>query len=299
MPSTVFDRIFISELTRQIEELDQHLIVHVMTCMLMALVPAGKFLTNTEGLPFELDLPAYYMAIHPVSNAQYAQFVNETEHRKAECSSHCRSSVWNFPSEKADYPAVFVNWDDATAYCRWAGLKLPTELEWKKAARGQDGRAFPWGQMWDPSRCRNTMNKDDETTARLWCCGHGGAPFGGLQLSSNVWEWCADCYDDRAYSHYREGDLSSAAFGEYRAVRGGSWNRGSLQKRPYERYGDPWTSDKGMLFELKQKWERERAILDFSAGRRARRLVDARDQACGFRCALDIDVSHSDTLNNL
>jgi len=312
MPPTILDRTFFCELSLQIEELDQHLIVHPKTGMLMAMVPAGKFLTDTDGVPFEVDLPAYYVAVHPVTNAQYARFVNETEHPNAERSHPYSRSVWNngtFPSGKADYPAVCVGWDDAAAYCLWAGLRLPTELEWEKAARGQDGRAFPWGQNWNPSRCRNTQNKGAETTANVWSYGHGGSPYGGLQLSGNVWEWCNDYYDDGAYTRYRQGDLTVPISGEFRLVRGGSWNRGGPRK-PIERhyswsslnysrgYGDPWTSEGRRSIEWEKELEKERverekelAIRDFSAGRRGRRRPDAHDDSCGFRCVDAVGAS--------
>jgi formylglycine-generating enzyme required for sulfatase activity len=182
----------------------EHLIKHPKTDMLMVLVAAGKFITTTEdGMPFERELPTYYVGVHPVTNAQYDRFVAETGHRKPE-QADWGSPVWNsrgFPQWAADHPVVCVSWHDATAYCRWAGLRLPTELEWEKAARGLDGRAYPWGNDWDLSRCRNCSNTHGNTTAGGWHYGQGGSPFGGLQFSGNVSEWCADL----------------------RVLRGGSW----------------------------------------------------------------------------
>jgi len=210
------DRAFMRDLFRQTEA-DEFLIEHPKTEMLMTLVPAGKFLTDTcGGTPFEVDLPAYYVAVHPVTNAQYARFVAETGHPPP------NNLFWQ-ESGKMNHPVTDVSWDDATAYCGWAGLRLPTELEWEKAARGLDGRAYPWGKNWNPIRCRNHKNKGGEATAGVWRYGQGGAPFGGLQLSGNVWEWCADWHDGNAYTRYRQGNLAPPSLGTSRVVRGGSW----------------------------------------------------------------------------
>lgn len=175
---------------RVARETANHLIEHPKTGLLMVLVPAGRFLTG-GGAPFEVDLPAYYVAVHPVTNAQYARFVDETGHRKPERPTY-GEPVWKngqFPLEMADHPVVCVSWEDAMAYCRWAGLRLPTELEWEKAARGLDGRAYPWGKDWDPNRCHKG-GVDCASMTSVWRYGQGGSPFGGLQLSGNVWEWC-------------------------------------------------------------------------------------------------------------
>lgn len=233
MPTAVLDRSALDSLfsgarawpsdadwARVARETAEHIIEHPETGMLMVLVPAGKFLTDTGGgAAFEVDLPAYYIGVHPVTNAQYAPFVAE------QGGSPPASQVWQ-ESEKQNHPVTNVNLHKVRGYCMWAGLRLPTELEWEKAARGLDGRAYPWGNDWNPSHCQNARNIVSMTTANVWRYGKGGSPFGGLQLSGNVWELCADPHDAKAYARYRQGNLSLPPGGFislFRVVRGGSW----------------------------------------------------------------------------
>ena len=200
---------------------------------LFGLVPAGRYVVGgpehfESGCePFPVQLSAYYLALHPVTNDQYRRFIAATSHPFPRCfrAGLPGERVWDrstFPEDEKDHPVVGVRMEDALAYCDWAEVRLPTELEWEAAARGVEGNVYPWGPSWDRERCRHDENRRQETTAEIWSHGEGCGTFGHYQLAGNVWEWCADAYEPDAYKRYRRGDFS-APKGRERVVRGGSW----------------------------------------------------------------------------
>ncbi len=145
----------------------------------MVLVPEGEFFFGPERE--KVHLPVFYIDRFPVTNADYKKFVDATG---AEHPQHWRRGVW--PEGKADHPVVNVTWDAASAYAQWAGKRLPTEQEWEKAARGTDGRLYPWGNSFDPRKCN--VNSDGTTPVGKYSP-TGDSPYGCADMAGNVWEW--------------------------------------------------------------------------------------------------------------
>jgi sulfatase modifying factor 1 len=206
----------------------------------MVLVPGGQAVLGSR--PDDPDsaldrkpqsephVPAYYMGIHAVTNAQYLRFVEATGHAPPRKPAVGRP-VWHngvLPAEKADHPVVCVTWADAQAYCRWAGLRLPTEPEWEKGARGTDGRIFPWGDEWDPTRCRHAGNRRRGSTCSVWDYPSGVSVWGLYNIAGNTWEWCDGNEDGSAPSPLPPGQPVSPA-GVPRAVKGGSWQNSAAR----------------------------------------------------------------------
>ena len=171
---------------------------------------------DDERPQFRASLPEYYMGAYEVTNAQWKRFVAATGYDTSELCND-----WYTDPAMAEHPVVCVSWEDAQAYCEWAGLRLPSELEWEKAARGTDGRDYPWGYVWDPTLCRNGV---DDGSAPVGSYPDGRSPYGLFDMAGNVWEWCEDWYDAGAYGYYARGDLSAPPRGEYRVLRGGAWS---------------------------------------------------------------------------
>ncbi len=150
-------------------------------------IPAGEFRYGENKQKVRLD--EFWISRTPITNAQYQVFVKTTGYRAPDHWAGGQA-----PKGKEQHPVVYVSWEDAQAFCRWAGVRLPSEREWEKAARGTDGRTYPWGnEPPDSQRC-NFNNQVGDTTA-VGSYPAGASPYGVLDMAGNVWEWCADAHE--------------------------------------------------------------------------------------------------------
>ncbi len=263
----------------------------------MVLVPAGEFIMGTAegsvGLADEhperrVYLSGFLIDRFEVTNRAYASFVEATGHRPP-ANSKPSVTLWdkNAPLPGIEeHPVVNVSWNDAAAYCRWAGKRLPTEAEWEKAARGTDGRRYPWGNDWDIAKANSASYwagrtidfqsgaewdafwlkgdgarlskekgiKGEVLTLPVGSFPEGASPYGVLDMAGNAAEWVADWFDPNYYKSAPLTDPSGPVRGAIKAMRGGSWLKPAVSLR---------TSDRD--------WG----------------VMDSRPSGTGFRCAKD------------
>ncbi|MCA9931516.1 MAG: SUMF1/EgtB/PvdO family nonheme iron enzyme, partial [Anaerolineales bacterium] len=164
------------------DETTKNSFVDAKTGKEMLRIPAGEFLYGENKETVYLD--EFWIAKTPVTNAEYARFVAETKH---EPPRHWKSN--QPPADIADHPVVYVSWHDAKAYARWAEVELPTEQQWEKAARGTDGRKYPWGNEWRENHCNTWETGIKVTTPVGQFSPQGDSLYGCVDMSGNVWEW--------------------------------------------------------------------------------------------------------------
>ncbi|PIQ29143.1 hypothetical protein COW36_17875 [bacterium (Candidatus Blackallbacteria) CG17_big_fil_post_rev_8_21_14_2_50_48_46] len=170
-------------------------------------IPAGPFLRGdqlNEGQDDErpartIYIDSFSIMEHEVTQSQYMRYLLATGHKPP---LHCDygKPVWD-PEKKANYPVICVNWQEAHDYCAWAGLRLPTEAEWEKAARGPQGLRFAWGNE-APNCDKTTFSGCKGSLGGLHAVGEkplGNSPYGLRDMTGNVWEWVSDWYDDHYY----------------------------------------------------------------------------------------------------
>jgi formylglycine-generating enzyme required for sulfatase activity len=248
----------------------------------MVLVPAGEFLMGAndgnrdEAPQRKVYVDAFYIDKYEVTNAEYQAFCTATNHAEPMGTGFVAGkfdagfrpwtdSRFNMPNQ----PVVCVGWKDAAEYAKWAGKRLPTEAEWEKAARGADGRMYPWGFSWEPDYCNsivinnkcrikslgqlyNLMFIGDQPAAEVaqkatmpvGAFREGRSPYGCYDMAGNVAEWAADYYDANYYIQAPNRNPLGPAEAKDHVIRGGGFNLGEFALRCSARdHEDPkyWT----------------------------------------------------------
>ena len=208
-------------------------------------IPAGEFLMGdnfNEGSSDERPVHAVYLDSYNISKyevtfEQYDKFCEETFRNKP------NDEGWG----RGNRPVIYVNWDDAKAFCEWLSQKtgkninLPTEAQWEKAARGTDQRRYPWGNS-DPNCGIVNYNNCYGTTRPVGSYPTGVSPYGVHDMAGNVWEWCSDWYSSTYYSESPYNNPTGPSSGSYKIRRGGSWDNGANKVRCTYRYPNPPSS---------------------------------------------------------
>ncbi len=197
----------------------------------MARIPAGETLIGNEGREItegkgnldetpehQVFVEGFYIDLYEVTNARYRQFTDATGHRQPR---HWKGG--QIPEGKSAHPVVYVSWFDAVDFCQWEGKRLPTELEWEKAARGPEGFVFPWGNKFSLDKANSPQRwaskREGGGTLPVGSFEDGKSPHGLYDMAGNVWEWTASWY-----LPYPDNQFSNSHYGhKNRVLRGGSW----------------------------------------------------------------------------
>lgn len=180
----------------------------------MIWIPPGEFTAGDTDQPEnprrKSAIDGFWIFRYPVTVSMYRRFCSATRRTLPE------APPWGWID---DHPMVNVHWHDAVDYCHWAGVSLPTEPQWEKAARGPDQRRFPWGGGWDPNRCRcsHANRADAGKTQSVGCYANGVSTYGVMDMAGNVWEWCQETPDGSMRSGAEPGSIPR------RLLKGGSW----------------------------------------------------------------------------
>ena len=223
----------------------------------MVLIPAGEFAMGSdlgqddEQPVHHVSLKAFYLDVYEVTVSHFAAFLHS---QKADPPFKWKEALTGNQDNK---PVIGVNWFDARDYCLWVGKRLPTEAEWEMAARGTEGRTYPWGSI-PPTKAHanagQTLWQGYDTLSNVGRYELGKTPEGAYDLAGNLWEWVADWYDPVYYQFTPRDNPTGPTRGPLRALRGGAWNNDAKSIR---------------------------------SANRAAYAPDARRNDVGFRCAKD------------
>jgi formylglycine-generating enzyme required for sulfatase activity len=213
---------------------------HEPSGMVLVYVPGGEYTVGADDISKEekpvhrVVLSPFWIGKYPVTNEQYEKFL--TANAGTSEPGYWKDKKFNAPQQ----PVVGVSWEEARAFCEWAGLALPSEAQWEAAARGTDGRRYPWGNE-EPTPERANYDQREKRTTPVGSYPLGVGPFGTLDQAGNVWEWCEDVWDAEAYQ--RRGDrsvdpVSTQGDVAVRSQRGGSWISAAWDLPAAWRFGD-------------------------------------------------------------
>jgi formylglycine-generating enzyme required for sulfatase activity len=216
----------------------------------MVQIPEGPFVMGSRDNDSDPDekpehqvyLKPYFVDLHEVGRSEYDRFAKMTKRaqRRIEVFEDDPAKLL-----KPELPAIAVTWDDAEAYCKWAGKRLPTEAEWEKAARGESKRRYPWGDEFALGYANIDGNEDGfRYLAPPGSFETGRSPYGLYDMTGNVGEWVADSYAEDFYQKSPYRDPKGPEQGEQKVIRGGSWRETKKNARPSKRFqAKPWRHD--------------------------------------------------------
>jgi len=235
--------------------------------MTLVYIPEGEFeMGSEEGDSDEspvhtVYLDAFLIDQTEVTNTMFAEFLNSEGNQKeggvtwldagdADARILNLDDIWQSDHGYADHPATEVSWYGAKAYCEWAGRRLPTEAEWEKAARGENGRTYPWGENISCSQANYWGCDQFPRTSPVGYYGSAGAsPYGAYDMAGNVLEWVMDKYGSRYYEDSWDENPTGPDSGGYRVIRGGSWSYSERKERSANRFNfDPTNSSYSIGF---------------------------------------------------
>jgi formylglycine-generating enzyme required for sulfatase activity len=211
-------------------------------------IPAGPFQMGcgADNISCQSDetplrtvtLDAFQIDKYEVTNGQYRKCVSAGKCAPPRSNGSNTRDRYYGDAQYAAYPVIYIDWEQARAYCAWAGKRLPTAAEWEKAARGTDARIYPWGNQ--APDCRRANFEDcDGDTAQVGSRQKGASPYGVMDMAGNAWEWVADWYGASYHASSPAENPGGPPSGEYHVLRGGSWYYDSWFLRASHRGWNP------------------------------------------------------------